>query len=67
MLPLPAGLAHHSEPGDPVLMAWIKDRIDALVGLEAEAIVIVLGAIIVTIPLAIMALYVVQRALQRRA
>jgi predicted aconitase with swiveling domain len=48
-------------------MAWIKDRIDALVGLEAEAIVIVLGAIIVTIPLAIMALYVVQRALQRRA
>ncbi len=67
MLPLLAGLAHHSEPGDPELMAWIKDRIDALVGLEAEAIVIVLGAIIVTIPLAIMALYVVHSALQRRA
>ena len=66
MLPLLAGLAHHGEPGDPVLMSWIQDRIDAIVGLEAEAIVIVLGAVIVMIPLAIMALFVVQRARQRR-
>ena len=67
MLPLLAGLAHHSEPGDPVLMGWIQDRIDAIFGLEAGAIVIVLGAVIVLIPVAIMALFVVQRARQGRA
>ena len=67
MLPLLAGLAHHSEPGDPVLMSWIQDRIDALVGLEAGAIVILLGAVIVLIPLTIMTLFLVQRARQGKA
>ena len=66
MLPLLAGLAHHSEPADPVLMSWIQDRIDAIVGLEAEAIVLLLGAVIVLVPLAVMALFVIQRARQGR-
>lgn len=66
MLPLLAGLAHHSEPGDPVLLSWIQDQIDALVGLEAGTVVILLGAVILLIPLAIMALFVVQRVRQGR-
>ena len=60
-------LAHHSEPGDPVLMAWIKHQLDAVVGLEPWAIVIALGLVIVAIPVAIMALYKIQRARQDRS
>lgn len=66
MLLLLAGLAHNPEPGDPVLLDWIMDRIDAILGLNAEAIVIALGAVIVLVPLAIMALFVIQRARQGR-
>jgi len=60
-------LAHHSEPGDPVLMAWIKHQLDAVVGLEPWAVVIALGLVIVAIPVAIMALYKIQRARQDRS
>jgi hypothetical protein len=54
-------LAHHSEPGDPVLLEWVRHRIDDLVGLEPWAIVIMLGLLIVAVPVAIMAVFLLRR------
>ena len=53
--------AHHSEPGDPILMEWIKHQIDAIVGLGPGTIVFGLGLIVVAIPVGIMAVYLSQR------
>lgn len=60
MIPLTV-FAHHSEPGDPVLMGWIKDQIDAVLGLGPETIVIGLGLVVMAMPVAIMAVYLMQR------
>ncbi len=60
-------LAHHSEPGDPVLMEWIRHQIDSILGLGPAVIVIGLGAVIVAIPLAIMVVFWAQRMRQRRS
>ena len=56
-----SALSHHSEPGDPVLLGWIQDQIDAIIGLGDLAIVVILGAIVVAIPIGILASYVMQR------
>ena len=53
---------HHGEPGDPVLLGWIKDQIDAILGLGDFAMVIVFGAIIIAIPIGILAFFIMQRA-----
>ena len=55
-------LGHHSEPGDPVLLDWLLHLFYRVVGLGPLAIVIVLGVIIVTIPVIIMAVFLTQRA-----
>ena len=60
-------LAHHSEPGDPVLLEWIKHQIDSILGLGPATIVIGLGAVIVAIPLAIMIVFWAQRMRQKRS
>ena len=60
-------LAHHSEPGDPVLLEWIRHQIDALLGLGPGAIVITLGLVIVAIPVAILVFFLRQRARQNRS
>ncbi len=60
-------LAHHGEPGDPVLFEWIKHQIDSILGLGAGAIVIALGLVIVAIPLAIIIVFMAQRMRQRRS
>ena len=60
-------LAHHGEPGDPVLFDWIKHQIDSILGVGPTAIVIGLGAVIVTIPLAIVIVFLAQRMRQRRS
>ena len=60
-------LAHHGEPGDPVLFEWIKHQIDSIVGLGPGAIVIALGLVIVAIPLAIAIVFMAQRMRQRRS
>ena len=62
-----SALAHHGEPGDPDLLVWIRDQIDAVVGLGPTGIVIALGAVIVLVPLGIMAVFMVQRARHGRA
>ncbi len=59
-------LAHHGEPGDPTLLQWIQDRIDSIYGGGPALIVAVLGILIVAIPVGIMALFLLQRARQRR-
>jgi hypothetical protein len=56
-------LLHHSEAIDPELMDWIRHEIDSLLGLEPSAIVVVLGAIIIAFPLALMAMVRRQRSL----
>ena len=48
------------------MLASIQHRIDALVGLEPAVIVVLLGLLIVAMPIAIMAFFLVQRARQRR-
>ncbi len=60
-------LAHHSEPGDPVLLEWIKHQIDSILGLGPAEIVIGLGAVIVAIPLAIVIVFWAQRMRQKRS
>ncbi len=42
---------HHSEAIDPTLIGWIRDEIDALLGLDAIAIVAMLGFMILAFPL----------------
>ena len=59
-------LGHHSEPGDPVILAWIKHELDALLGLGPGAVVAILGVIIVAIPLGVLAVFLTQRARQNR-
>ena len=53
--------AHHGEAGDPDLLEWIMHRLDSLIGLDPAVIVIILAAVIVLIPVAVMALYALHR------
>ena len=48
-------LLHHSEPADPTLLQWIRERIDAVLGLGPAPIVLILGALIVAFPVALVA------------
>ena len=54
-------LLHHEAPGDPTLLRWVQDRLDHLIGLEAEAIVLAIGLLLLAIPVGILAAYVWQR------
>ena len=53
--------AHHGEPGDPVLLEWIKHQIDAMSGLGDWALVAISAAIVVAIPIGILGFFVIQR------
>jgi len=61
-----SALAHHGEPIDPELMDWIRHQIDAIFGLAPEAIVLLLGFLIVLAPIVVLAVYARQRLLQGR-
>ena len=52
---------HHEAPGDPTLMEWIKERMDGVIGLEAEAMVVIFGLLVLLIPVGILATYALQR------
>ncbi len=52
---------HHSEPGDPELLAWIQHTIDDMVGLGPTAAATVLGLVIVAIPLAVLVAFLLRR------
>lgn len=51
MLSLLRSPLHHSEAIDPTLIGWIRDEIDRLLGLDAIAIVALLGCAILAFPL----------------
>ena len=52
---------HHEAPGDPTLLRWVQERLDHLIGLEAGAMVVVIGLLLLAIPAGILAAYVWQR------
>lgn len=54
-------LAHHTESADPTLIHWIKEQIDAIVGLDAAAIAIIIGLLLVLFPTALMTIVWLQR------
>ena len=66
VITLSSGLAHHAEPGNPVLLSWLRDQIDAVVGLDPVTIVMLLAVVIVLMPVGIMVLFLVQRKRQGR-
>ncbi len=52
---------HHEAPGDPTLLRWVQDRLDHLIGLEAGAMVVVIGLILLAIPVGILVAFLLQR------
>jgi hypothetical protein len=42
-------------------MVWIKERMDHVLGLEAEAMVVLFGLMVLVIPVGILVAYAVQR------
>jgi len=50
---LPGTLLHHSEPIDPDLWEWLSAKIDHVLGLSPGMMVVLLGALIVLFPVAI--------------
>ena len=53
--------AHHGEAGDPDLLEWIMHRLDGLIGLDPALIVVILAAVVVLIPVGVLALYALHR------
>ena len=56
-----SGLAHHGEPADPVLIEWIKHRIDSIIGLGAGGMVIILTILICLIPITLVGILLIQK------
>ena len=52
---------HHEAPGDPTLLRWVQDRLDHLIGLDAGAMVLIIGLILLAIPVGILVAFVLQR------
>ena len=42
---------HHGEAADPILLAWIKEVLDSLLGFGPWAVVVLLGLLIAGLPL----------------
>ncbi len=54
-------LGHHSEPGDPDLLLWIRHQIDAVLGLSPLYIVVLLGIVVLAIPASIVVLFLLNQ------
>ncbi len=61
------GVSAHQGEADPELLHRIKETLDNIFGLGPLTIVIVLGALIVAMPLAVMVLYLFQQRRNSRA
>ncbi len=53
--------AHHGEPADPDLVEWVKARLDHLLDVGPWTVVAGLGLLILLIPLAGVAVYLLQQ------
>ncbi len=51
---------HHGE-ADPTLLAWIKNRLDHLLGLEPWTVVVLIGLLILAMPVGLSAFYLIQQ------
>ena len=51
---------HHGE-ADPTLLAWIKNRLDHLFGLEPWTVVVLIGLLILAMPVGLSAFYLIQQ------
>ena len=58
-------LAHQSDAADPELLHWIKERLDSIFGTGPWVVVAIMGIIIVSIPVFIIVVYLMQS--KRRA
>ncbi|SVA79660.1 uncharacterized protein METZ01_LOCUS132514, partial [marine metagenome] len=54
-------VAHHGEPGDPVLLEWIKHRLEELVGMDPLTVIVIVLAFILVIPIGIVTVYIWER------
>lgn len=54
-------LAHNGEAGDPVLLEWIKHRLEELVGIDSLTVIVIVLAFILVIPIAIVTAYIWER------
>ena len=45
--------AHQGEPVDPTLLQWISDKLHDLINLGPVPVVIIMGALIVSVPAAV--------------
>lgn len=54
-------LLHQGDAADPELIHWLKDQMDAILGLGPWAMVGMMGAIVIVIPLAIGLFYYYQQ------
>ena len=53
-------LAHQGDAADPELLHWIKERIDQLFGAGPWVVVAVTGFVILSIPVFVIAVYILQ-------
>ena len=58
-------LAHQSDAANPELLHWIKERLDSIFGTGPWVVVAIMGIIIVSIPVFIIVVYLMQS--KRRA
>ena len=52
--------SHHGDAADPILMLWIKDRLDDLANLGPWLVVGLVGLVILAIPVVLVASYFTQ-------
>ena len=53
-------LAHQGDAADPVLLHWIKERMDQIFGSGPWVVVAVMGLAIIAIPVFVVAVYLLQ-------
>lgn len=53
-------LAHQGDAADPELIHWIKERLDQIFGTGPWAVVVVMGFVIVSIPVFVVIVYLLQ-------
>ena len=58
-------LAHHGEPGDPQLLEWIMHQLNTMLGVGPAAMAMGLGILIVAIPAAIVAFFLLKARIRQ--